>query len=299
MIDVSNSALSPQTAAAVRRLASAAAAVDGVEPLSEATLLRLSAAGEPVHHLLARDEPGDDTGEVLGYAQLDETATAELVVVPHARRQGIATRLLDELAGIPAQAPLQVWAHGDHAAAAALARRRGLSRTRVLLQLRRPLSADLPEPRWPANVSLRTFVPGRDEAAWLAVNAAAFASHPEQGRWTARDLAQREAQDWFDPNGFFLAERAGELVGFHWTKIHTDVTPAIGEVYVVGVRPQDSGRGLGPALTLAGLHYLRSRGLTDVMLYVDESNVPAVKTYERLGFTRWAVDVCYRLAGAQ
>ena len=29
------------------------------------------------------------------------------------------------------------------------------------------------------------------------------------------------------------------------------------------------------------------------MLYVDEDNVPAIKTYERLGFIRWATDVLY------
>jgi mycothiol synthase len=169
----------------------------------------------------------------------------------------------------------------------------GFVRSRVLLQMRRDLAGELPEAQWPAGMVVRTFKPGADEAAWLAVNAAAFATHPEQGRWRMADLEQRESQDWFDPHGFFLAEHDGKLVGFHWTKVHRDERPPIGEVYVVGVLPEAGGQGLGRALTLAGLHHLQGLGLGSVLLYVDESNVAARKTYERLGFSRWATDVMY------
>jgi len=65
----------------------------------------------------------------------------------------------------------------------------------------------------------------------------------------------------------------------------------MGEVYVVGVAPDQTGRGLGRALTLAGLAHLRSKGLPDAMLYVDASNTGASRLYESLGFTRWDVDV--------
>ncbi len=65
------------------------------------------------------------------------------------------------------------------------------------------------------------------------------------------------------------------------------------EVYVVGVDPDAQGLGLGRTLTLVGLHHLRSVGMDQIMLYVDESNVAAVRLYESLGFTRYAVDVMY------
>lgn len=280
--------LSPSDVNAVLRLAADAAATDGVGPLSEQVLLRVEDPAAGVRHLLVRDA----AGAVVGYAQLDDAGSAEVVVAPATRRRGVGTQLIDELKELAGEG-LQLWAHGEHPAASVLAQRLGFTRSRVLLQLRRSLAEPLPQPTWPPDIAVRTFVPGVDEAAWLQVNNAAFASHPEQGGWTLRDIEQREAKPWFDPAGFFLAERDGELVGFHWTKIHNDETPPIGEVYVVGVRPQDSGHGLGPALTLTGLHYLRSRGLRQVLLYVDESNVFAVKTYQRLGFTRFATDVLY------
>ena len=43
-----------------------------------------------------------------------------------------------------------------------------------------------------------------------------------------------------------------------------------------------------------GLAHLRSRGLGEVLLYVEEDNVAAVRLYEGRGFSRFAVDVSWR-----
>ncbi len=104
---------------------------------------------------------------------------------------------------------------------------------------------------------IRTFRPGADEDDWIAVNARAFADHPEQGRITRRDLDDRLAESWFDPAGFFVAISAGRMVGFHWTKQHED---QLGEVYVLGVDPVAGGQGLGKALLTTGLRHLKRRG---------------------------------------
>ena len=289
--------LDPAQVSDVRALLDAATEADGVHPLSEHVTLHLGHGGDPEsRNVLAR--VGAD---LVGYAHLDLTdvvagASSEVVVHPGARRQGIGQALVGRLVGLSHDGRLRLWAHGSHPAAAALAERLGFRRGRALWQMRRSLYAPLPDPVLPEGVTVRTFVTGRDEEPWVALNNAAFAEHPDQGNWTVEDLKVRENEPWFDPEGFFLAERDGELVAFHWTKVHGngdhDHEP-IGEVYVVGVSPDAQRLGLGPAMTLTGLRHLRSRGLGQAMLYVDEANTNAIRVYERLGFTRWDTDVSY------
>ena len=296
-------------AASVLALAGAAAERDSVGPLSEHALLHLRYGGDT----RARNLLLTAGSAVAGYAHLDpgdpdEGPAAELVIHPDYRGRGLGLRLAGALLAEAAAQPLRVWAHGDLPAAVALAGRAGFARVRALWTMQRPLAGPLPDPVFPAGVTLRTFSVGGDEAAWLDLNRKAFASHPEQGAWTAEDLSLRERESWFDPAGFFLAERSGKLAGFHWTKVHTRAendNPAglshepsgqesIGEVYVVGVDPAEQGSGLGRALTLAGLHYLRSRGLPTVMLYVDEDNTPAIRLYQSLGFVHQGTDVMFQ-----
>ena len=63
---------------------------------------------------------------------------------------------------------------------------------------------------------------------------------------------------------------------------------------MLGVDPSARGLGLGAALTLAGLRYLRGLGIQQVMLYADETNTTAVNLYQHHGFVRWTTDVCFR-----
>lgn len=272
--------LDPAEADVVRAIVSAAADVDGVVPLSEHARLGLDNRGWT--HLRAT-LPG---GTTVGYAQADPDGTGELVVHPAHRRQGTGRTLLSALLRAGAD---RIWAHGDHPGAAALARSAGLHRIRGLLKLGRSLAEPFPPPRLPDGIDIRTFTPGQDDEAWLALNAAAFAGHPEQGRWDARDLTQRLAEPWFDPAGFFLATRGDRLVGFHWTKVED----GSGEIYVLGIDPAEQGSGLGKALALIGLNHMRDSGLTDVVLYVEETNAAAVGLYTGLGFAQVAIDVQY------
>jgi mycothiol synthase len=312
------STLDPTEIEAVALLVERATEVDGVRPLSEHVSLHLRHGGDAGDRSLLLFAPTDAGEQLVGYAHLDPTdqvrgPSAELVVDPQFRRQGLGRQLVQALRTETPGAGLRVWAHGLHPAGEFLAGTLGFDSQRVLWQMRRSLYAPLPAMHLPAGVRIRTFVPGQDDEAWLAVNAAAFAEHPEQGRWTATDLSRRQAESWFDADGFLLAERGSDLVGFHWTKVHgTDAATTeahghghsdlsvpdsdhgherLGEVYVVGVLPSERGTGLGRALVLAGLNLLRASGLPTAMLYVDADNKPAIGLYERLGFTHWDTDV--------
>ncbi|HEX3493038.1 MAG TPA: mycothiol synthase [Streptosporangiaceae bacterium] len=300
-IQASDGLAAPE-ATAVLDLVRRAASADGVGPLSEHARLHVRYGGEPgARDLLLRlDE------QLAGYAHLDPPdpesgSSGELIIDPGFRDQGLGLALIRALIAEAGGHALRLWAHGDLPAADRLAVTAGFERTRTLYQMRRPLTGEIAEPHVAEGVEIRTFQVGQDEDAWVAINHKAFASHPEQGSWTRADLDLREREPWFNPAGFFLADRDGRLAGFHWTKIHdsrdADDDPAgaepIGEVYVVGVDPQEQGTGLGRALTLIGLHYLRDRGLPAVMLYVDGDNTPAIRLYETLGFTRWRTDVMF------
>ncbi len=288
-------------AEAVRRVTADAAREDGRGPLDEATLLSLRRTGLQDKALwVARDDAGAVTGFAL--AAPTDAVDVNLVVAPGSRGAGVGRALADEVLGAYPDRPLSAWSHGNHPAAARLAAALGLDRARDLWVMRRPLTDDQPlPPVTPADgIVVRTFRRGEDEEALLAINAEAFADHPEQGAMTRDDLEQRMDEPWFDPEGLFLAEPADappneandfidspSLLGFHWTKVHDD---RVGEVYVVGISPYAQGRGLGRTLTLTGLHHLRDRGLQEVILYVEADNAPAVAVYSGLGFTHADAD---------
>ena len=281
-------------AADVRRITAAAEAVDGRAALNEAAVLTLRNHGLDTGILFLA---GNEGAAPQGFAYVHGLhgpgrPELDLVVAPDARGQGLGTALaeaaLDAVEGIP----LTAWSHGNHPAAGRVAARLGLRATRELWLMRRPASLPVPEATVPTGCVIRPFVPGTDDAGFLRVNAAAFATHPEQGSLDQRGLDERKAEDWFDPEGFLVADKDFEVVGFHWTKVHAaaGAAPSYGEVYVIGVDPSMQGSGLGRALLAAGLEHLHGLGLGEVVLYVEADNAPAVQLYRRYGFEHAAAD---------
>jgi mycothiol synthase len=271
----------------VLQLVADAEAVDHMKALNEAAVLRLRRAHPTTQHLLVSE--GE---QLVGYAQLEsgiDWSAGQLVVSPDHRQQGIGTLLLQRLI-MESSSPLRVWAMGDSPPARALATAAGMAAQRELLIMERPLDGDLPKPVVPPGIKIRTFVPGQDEREWLRVNSAAFANHPEQALIDGDDLADRMAEPWFDPKGFFVATIDDTMVGFHWTKQHQD---HLGEVYVLGVEPSSAGRGLGKALLLTGLRSLQQRGNTRVKLYVEADHRAAIGLYLSYGFATVSRDVMY------
>jgi mycothiol synthase len=297
--------LAPEEQQQIRELVSVAAEFDKVAPVGEQVLRELS--HQRTEHLLAtgRDPRGGEQDKrVIGYLNLavgqeDSVAMAELVVHPWARRRGIGTAMI-RAALSKTDGKNHFWAHGTLESARATASASGLVPVRELIQMRRSLHG-VAEPAAPDGIRIRSYAGAADDAELLRVNNAAFATHPEQGGWTATDLAERRAERWFDPEGLFLAfdEKTDALLGFHWTKVHPE-HPGLGEVYVVGVDPAAQGSGLGGLLTSVGVAFLARRLVEadqpTVMLYVEADNTAALRAYRRLGFTEHSVDTAYAAA---
>jgi mycothiol synthase len=285
-------------------------ASDGTDPLDEATSLRLKNHGLATSDQLWLD--GSD-GFALALAMTETSTDLTLAVRPDARGRGRGHRLLAEALRAPEYAATEwsAWSHGDHPAARLLAARTGFVRSRELWVMRAEVGAWSQQSSPAAShtsanandVTIRAYQP-TDAAGVIAVNAAAFAHHPEQGAMDAANLAERMAEPWFDPQGLLVAVNgANEVRGFHWTKVHQPTATGearIGEVYVIGVAPDTHGQGVGRRLMQAGLAHLTAANVDQVLLYVEGDNAPALALYASLGFTHSQQDthVLYRRAGS-
>jgi mycothiol synthase len=155
---------------------------------------------------------------------------------------------------------------------------------RHILKIHRSLNDLLPTAKH--DYTIRTFNPAADKDLWLALNNKIFTNHPDQGNWALADLENRMAETWFDAEGFFLAIKGNEIVGFVWTKIHQDLVnqDPVGELYVVGVDPDHANQGIGRAVSVTAINYLIAKGLKRSMLYVDADNEKGLGLYTSLGF---------------
>jgi mycothiol synthase len=296
--------LSKSQQESVLSLIKAAHYFDGTPAIAEHVLLHLRHGGDKSDSHLVIEE----NKEVIAYAHLDTTdlvagPSVEAVVHPQHRGKGLGALILKEAIKICGH-KTRIWSHGDLPAAKAIAASLKLERLWSNLLMSRSLGEIQPVT---SKYSIRTFIPSLDNQAFLALNNKVFADYPDQGAWSEDDLKVRLNEDWFQKEGFFLAEDMGELIGFCWTKIHGAQThshsggdddhghEALGEIYVLAVNPDYKGQGVGRDLTITGLNYLKYQGLNNVMLYVGVENKPAFNLYKSLGFNEFGSDVMYRV----
>lgn len=188
----------------------------------------------------------------------------------------------------PGSAPVELWVREVSDPLDQVARNAGAVAYRDLWQLR----CDLPVER--SSITTRAFTP-TDAEGLVTVNNRAFSWHPEQSGMTVAGLEAQMAEPWFDPDGLRLFERDGELLGFCWTKVHHDMNPLHGEIYVIAIDPSAHGQGLGTPMTLAGLDWIADRGIRHALLYVESDNDPANATYRKIGFVHHHTDRAYHL----
>ena len=279
---------------------------DGTPPIAEHILLHLRYGGDKADsHLLVEKD-----NQVIGYAHLDQTdlvagPSVELVVDPVHRGAGVGKALLSEAIKTCGKT-LRLWVHGEQEAAHNLASSFNFEKIRTVLQMSKSLTDIQPIPTIDKKIIIRSFLPGIDSDAWLELNNKVFKDHPEQGSWQLSDLNHRLSEEWFDEKGFFIVEKNKQVIASTWTKVHgahshdhdgeaSHAHPAIGEIYITAVDPAYAGLGIGKALTITALNYLKYQGLKDAMLYVDFDNKNAIKLYNKMNFIKSGHDSVYTI----
>lgn len=232
--------------------------------------------GDPPALIAVASNDGSPAGSLSGWWR-DGTLHATAELFPGPNQAETLSDLLTAFRGhVGTLEVVELWGRPERPAFWEVAKTLGWLPRRHLLQM----SISLPPET--AALETRAFRPGQDDDAVVRVNNTAFAGHPEQGGWTAATLNEQMNSDWFQADGLRLYEEDGTVVGFCWVKVHAERN--LGEIYVIGLDPSVHGRGLGGPMTAAGLHWMADHGLQRSILFVEAENLPAVRTYERLGF---------------
>jgi mycothiol synthase len=137
-----------------------------------------------------------------------------------------------------------------------------------------------PLPHWPTGISVRTFVPGKDERTVYEAVEDAFRDLWGRPRNPFERFVRETQKESFDPSLWFLALEGDEIAGLTLCK----TLAGEGWVDVVGVRRPWRNRGLGLALLRHAFTEYYRRGTHRVSLSVDaESITGAPRLYGRAG----------------
>ena len=230
-------------------------------------------------------------GSLVGFVLPEPKVT---VVHPAWRRRGIGRALLEAAAAIEARLGNEAVIMGvlpeDDGARAFLAAT-GFAYHSTVWDL--DIAPDVPvaPSLWPDGVVARAIDHERDLPAFVTLFNDAFATHPTP----IRMRLESTIADWGSPfperdEDILVAETGdGTLLGFCSTDPARGAgggTAPKGEIWTIGVRPGEQGRGLGRQLLRWGVRYLREQGVGTVTLAVNGTNARALRLYESEGLVR-------------
>ncbi len=170
-------------------------------------------------------------------------------------------------------------------------KQRGYQPERYFWEMRLPAEMTVEQPQLPAGFTVRTFVRGQDEPAFMQARNGSFAEHYASIERNLDEIIAITNMATFDPASLFLAfADNGDVAGLCWTAINPDENAARGEqvgwVHTLGVVPAYQRHGLGRALLLIGVQHLR-QFVPIVELGVEGLNEKALPLYEGVGFFRY------------
>lgn len=209
-------------------------------------------------------------------------------VLPQARRRGIGRALFEHLEHyvrtqslLPGITEIAIAGWEPLDALRHMAESKGYTHERWLWLMERPRALAVPEPVWPAGVSVRT-LDGSDAmlADWNDAYNASFAEHYRYIPSPLEHVHELAAAPGFRPDGILLAYREGQVAGFCRTEQHGDR----GEIGTLGTSPSARGIGLGRALLRWGVRWVEQHTSGSITLLVDGENEGALALYRSEGF---------------
>jgi len=243
-------------------------------------------------------------GDIVGYIDIKaELAMGRVVlgcwVHPEHRRRGLATRLFScaiRRARELGVGVVHVNITADNAAAQNMLSGLGFSLVRQFHELR----LDMASVHW-SDIN-RTALECRhlqanEEAELTRIQNRAFAGHWGYNPNTVEEITYKTHLSDFSPEDVILACDGDKIGGFCWTRVAFEGGSASGEregqIYMIGVAPDYRGKGVGKKLLLAGLNYLKSKGLKIAVLFADSENEAACALYKSIGFRVRASSLWY------
>lgn len=238
----------------------------------------------------------DPSGTIAGYADIDNQANVVIsvyaYVAPEFRGRGVGSALeqwSEEyarramlLAPAEDQVLVQQFIPSPAASARQLLEDAGYRAVRETFVMETSLDRPLPEPVWPAGITMRPFIPGEDNRATHAAVEDAFRDLWGRPPGTFERFAALISAPGFDPDLWLLAFDGDEIAA-------TGLARAVSEegwIDVIGVRRPWRRQGLGLALLYDLFAALRERGMRTAALSVDaESQTGAPRLYGRAGMT--------------
>ena len=249
----------------------------------------------------------EESGKMIGYVDV----TAELKigrvvlscpVYPEDRRKGVATKLIDHAISRAKELKarrVHVNIPEENMSARKLFTKMGFRFIRRFLELRLDLSevhvpnADRIGPR------CRNLKRGEEDKL-VQIQNRSFADTWGFNPNTLEEIVYRTGLPNCAPEDIILACDEDTVIGYCWTKTYVGKNKATrggkGRISMLGVDPDHRGKGIGKEVLLAGLSYLKSKGLGFVELTVDSKNKAARALYRPAGFQIRARSLWYEKA---